>query len=138
MRLEDSLVHSGIEAIIALDAQFRISLFNPAAETIFGYQAAEVLDQPFDLIVFTHVTDSLRERMRSAAADLTAHGQAGWSFEMIGRRKDGSEVPLEAIVSVVNVPDGQPHYVAFLRDITDPQTSRRQPGPIALARAGDA
>ena len=118
MRLEDSLVHSNIEAIIALDARFRISLFNPAAETIFGYLAAEVLERPFDLIIHPHVADQLRERMRSAAAELAARGQANLSLEIVGRRKDGSEVPLEAIVSVVNSPDDQPHYVAFLRDIS--------------------
>ena len=89
MRLEDSLVHSSIEAIVALDAQFRISLFNSAAETIFGYKDAEVLGHPFELIIPTHATDQLRERMQTVAADLIARGSANLVHEVVGRRKDG-------------------------------------------------
>src|SRR5512135_2003295 len=118
MRLEDSLVHSNIEAIVALDAQFQICLFNPAAEAVFGYPAAEVLGHSLESIVRVGALDQLRQRIQTGAADLESRGQGSLSVEVIGRHKDGSEVPLEAIVSVVRADDGQPQYVAFMRDVT--------------------
>ena len=45
------LTEASLDAIVVADAAGRIGLFNPAAEKIFGYESAEVLGQPLDLLI---------------------------------------------------------------------------------------
>jgi two-component system cell cycle response regulator len=50
IRLEDFLSFTS-EAVIGINQEQRIFLFNPAAERIFGYRTEEMLGQPIDLLI---------------------------------------------------------------------------------------
>lgn len=106
------------DAIISVDEQSRIVLFNQGAEKIFGYTSAEVMGQRLDVL--------LPERYRAAhgvhiqrfaASGITAQ-QMGERQEVAGLRKDGREFPAEASISKL-VMDGGTTFTVVLRDATD-------------------
>jgi two-component system cell cycle response regulator len=64
------LAHDGI---VVIDDQYFITLFNPAAERLFGYSATEVLGQPLDMLLPERVRGPHRGFLEGFARDLTAH-----------------------------------------------------------------
>ena len=106
------------DGVISSDAEGRILVFNPAASQIFGYSEDEALGRPIEMLL----PDRLRERH---AEDLQGfaqrHGRAtrlmGRRREVIGRRRNGEEFPLEATLSREIVRDALILSVV-VRDIT--------------------
>jgi PAS domain S-box-containing protein len=105
------------DAIISVDQQQRITLFNQGAEKIFGYAAQEVLDQPLDMLLpvrFRHI------HQRHVVAFATSPDPArrmGERQDIYGLRKDGTEFPAEASISRLELA-GETTYTVILRDIT--------------------
>lgn len=94
------------DAIISIDANQRITLFNQAAEKVFGYRADEALGQPFTLLL------PQREEQNGNTRPLSNRR------ETFGRRKDGTEFPVEAATSELEVAN-EKIVTAFLRDLSD-------------------
>ena len=109
---------SAVDALVMIDGEGRTLLWNPAAERMFGYTAAEMLGQPVhDLLA----PDDLRQRFLAnfPAFQKTGQGAAiGKVVELTARRKDGSEFPID--LSVATVKKGQEwHAVGVIREITE-------------------
>jgi PAS domain S-box-containing protein len=105
------------DAIISADESFRITLFNPAAERIFGYSASEVLGQPLELLLPESQRDAHHahlERFAASTTDARAMGERG---QIWGRRKWGGLFPAEAAVSRLRI-GGELHLTAVLRDVS--------------------
>jgi PAS domain S-box-containing protein len=106
------------EAIIAVDEQQRITLFNKGAETIFGYTTAEVIGRPLELLL----PDRYKAVHHHYVADFAASNVTARMMEVrgdvVGRRKDGQEFPAEASISKIETTDGMTLMVV-LRDITE-------------------
>jgi PAS domain S-box-containing protein len=116
--LLDGIISTATDAIITIDSKQRIVLFNAAAEQMFCYQASEVIGQPLGLL--------LPERFRRRHAQhVHCFVQAGISARVMeadmddlwGRRADGEEFPIEAMISQVKV-SGQKFCTVILRDVT--------------------
>ncbi|MGA9659659.1 MAG: ATP-binding protein [Asticcacaulis sp.] len=107
----DTLVEHVLDGVITIDATGRIQSFNPACETIFGYRAAEVTGKPIAQLM-PDPTYNEHDRYVGDYLDTNAA-----SREVRGRRKDGSEFPLDLSVSAYEV-DGSTHYTGIVRDIT--------------------
>ena len=112
-----AIVHSAADGIITMDAQGAIETFNPAAERMFGYTAAEVLGQ--------NVTVLMPEPHRSEHDGYLARYRhtgiprvIGTTRELTARRKDGSTFPFEIAVSELRVGE-RTLFMALARDITD-------------------
>jgi hypothetical protein len=101
-----------------MDRQGRVVEFNPAAEKIFGYTRTEVVGRSLaDLII----PPALRERHRRGLQAYLETGEGhilGRRIETTAMRRDGSEFAVELAISRVAF-DGEPHFTACLRDITE-------------------
>lgn len=112
------LVSSAMDAIISVDEEQRITLFNAAAEKVFGCPAAEAMGQPIERFI--------PERFRRAHADhVQKFGQTGASGrsmtalgELCALRADGREFPIEASISRTEA-SGWKILTVILRDITE-------------------
>ena len=116
------LTEGSLDAIVVADQEGRITLFNPAAERAFGYAAAEVVGRPVAVLV----PDEFRPRHEAAVPRYVATREArvvGRTVELRGRRKDGSEFPLELSLSAVDI-DGQLQFLGSIRDLTERQRMR--------------
>jgi PAS domain S-box-containing protein len=113
----EAVCATALAGIVMMDGEGRAILWNPAAERMFGYTAAEMLGQKVhDLLV----PADLRERFEAAFPVFRKTGQGavvGEIRELTARRRDGSEFPID--LSLAAVQKGQEwHAVALLRDIT--------------------
>lgn len=112
------IIRASMDAIVTVNRDQRVVLFNPAAERMFGYSAAEMIGEPLDRL--------LPERFRIAhRADVLAFGATGLTHrrmgalgEVVGLRADGTEFPIEASICKVET-EGEVLYTAILRDITE-------------------
>ncbi|HBB31169.1 MAG TPA: hypothetical protein DDZ80_20735, partial [Cyanobacteria bacterium UBA8803] len=106
------------DAIITVDAEQRITLFNQGAEHIFGYQADEVLGQPLDFLLPAGVRAIHRQHITAFAKSVGRARRMGERREIFGRRKDGTEFPAEASISKLEI-NGEKIFTTILRDISD-------------------
>ena len=111
-----SLIEAATDAIISIDGEGRITHWNLGAEKIFGFTAGEAAGS----LIATIVPD-LMHRGR----DLDPGGPAGGSQhcsresrEMVGRKKDGSLIPLELTVSRWQTREGL-FFTVITRDISE-------------------
>ncbi len=105
------------DAIISADRNGNVIYFNPAAERIFGYRSAEVVGKP--------LTTLMPERMRGAhQQSFQRHlstGETrllGRTVELPGRRKDGSEIPMELSLASFRAGD-ETFFTGILRDVSE-------------------
>ncbi|MGB7758308.1 MAG: PAS domain S-box protein [Bryobacteraceae bacterium] len=112
-----SVCASSLDALVMIDGHGRALLWNPAAERMFGYTAAEMMGQPIhDLLA----PAALRQRFEESfpAFQKTGQGAAiGTMQELTARRKDGSEFPID--LSLAAVQKGEEwRAVGVIRDMT--------------------
>ncbi|MEA5519892.1 PAS domain S-box protein [Limnoraphis robusta] len=105
------------DAIISINSQQQITLFNKGAEQIFGYTTEEVLGKPLNLLMPERFAN-LHHQHVSQYSQTESHGrQMAERGAIFGRRKDGSEFPAEASISKLNL-NGEEIFTTFLRDIS--------------------
>jgi len=106
------------DAIISVDGQQRITLFNRGAERIFGYDADEVLGESLDLLLPARFSAVHSAHLAEFAGSAETARQMGRRREIFGLRKDRSEFPAEASISKLEL-EGEKIYTVILRDITE-------------------
>ncbi|MBI5910497.1 MAG: EAL domain-containing protein [Betaproteobacteria bacterium] len=117
------IVHMAAEAIVVVDEQFHVALFNPAAEAIFGCSAAEAIGAGVERFIPQRLRDASRKYMAgfSAGAGACAGGASvmrmGDHAEIFGLRADGEEFPLELSLARITH-SGKPLYSAVLNDVS--------------------
>jgi PAS domain S-box-containing protein len=112
------IVHSAMDAIVTVDKQQRILLFNPAAERMFGRSSAEVQLQPLDLLVPERFRAAHREHVEGFAGSGTTSRRMGQLGNVWGLRASGEEFPVEASISRVGSGDDL-LLTVILRDVTE-------------------
>ena len=112
-----SIVDSAMDAIITVDSRQRITLFNRAAERIFGYDSREVLGEPLEMLM----PDRFR---RTHQQHIDQFGRTGVSSRPMGHqrivsalRRGGEEFPIDASISQVEV-GPERYYTVILRDVS--------------------
>ncbi|RMH36868.1 MAG: PAS domain S-box protein [Nitrospirae bacterium] len=111
-----SLVNSAHEGIVSADLHGSIRTWNPAAESMFGYSANEVLGQPITILLDEPFREIYRDRLeRFSFGEETSLPLV---VEVVGKRKDGMTFPLELTLTSWKV-GLDTHYGCFLRDLTD-------------------
>lgn len=111
-----SIVSSAMDAIVALDEQQRIVVFNPAAEQMFGRTAAQMVGQSLDCLLPAHFRSAHAEEVRGFAQSGVAERQMGGKV-VVGLRANGEQFPIEATISQ-GEGGGARCTTVILRDIT--------------------
>jgi PAS domain S-box-containing protein len=131
------IISSAMDAIITVDEDQRIILFNEAAELMFGCPAAEGLGQPINRFIPDHFSGSRAEVVRRNGETGGAPPAMGSIGTVSALRADGTGFPIEASISSVDV-GGRKLYTVILRDITalkQAEAEREQLAHEQVARA---
>jgi PAS domain S-box-containing protein len=120
------IVSIAADAIISIDADRRIILFNKSAEKVFGWSSAEMLGKPLDILI----PERFRAAHRRHVEDFTRGGSttrcAGERGAAIyGLRRNGEEFPADASISRLSV-GGTSILTASLRDITEQKRAENE------------
>ncbi len=111
------IVEIASDAIICIDSNQRITLFNQGAEKIFGYSVSEVLEKPLDLLLPQRSVQAHRHHVAAFGKSQTPSRKMGERSEIYGKRKDGSEFPAEASISRLNL-GNKTIYTVYLQDVS--------------------
>jgi len=110
------IIDSALDAIVTFDDTLRVELVNDAAERVFGRDAQAMLGQSLTPLL----TEPLERALHASIRELTAGPRSAsylWTpAGLRARRADGSEFPLEATLSGVEV-GGRRLFTLILRDL---------------------
>lgn len=118
MKRLEGILASAMDAIITVDDQQQIVVFNPAAERMFGLEASAALGQPISNLVPERHRAAHAENIRRFFATGDTNRQMGSLGAISGLRANGEEFPIEASISQVEVGNERLGTV-ILRDITE-------------------
>ena len=104
------------DAIVSIDSQGKIKLFNPAAESIFGYTLGEISGTSAALL-FSDGRKFLENLLREAATR-DGNGKANLHHEVNGRCHDGSILIMDVSISRVML-GGELEFLLIIQDISD-------------------
>ena len=112
------IVSIAADAIISIDEQQHITMFNHGAERIFGYTSEDAIGQPLAMLLPERFRTNHGAHVQQFAASDTTARHMGDRREIFGLRKDGVEFPAEASISKLLI-GGECTFTVVLRDITD-------------------
>jgi PAS domain S-box-containing protein len=113
------IVSISADAIISVDEDQRIVVFNDGAREIFGYEPAEAMGAPLDLIIPERLRALHRQHVAAFAAGRAgSRGMGDRLSTIMGRRKSGDEFPAEAAISKLNI-GGRSLLTVALRDVSE-------------------
>jgi PAS domain S-box-containing protein len=119
------VISSAMDAIISVDEGQRITLFNDAAEKMFGCSASEAIGQTLDRFIPDRFRGTHREKIHAFGQSHATRRRMGALGTVYGLRSDGQEVSIEASISHLEA-EGQKVYTVILRDITERQKSEER------------
>jgi PAS domain S-box-containing protein len=118
------LVEAAPDAIVEVDEHGSITLFNLAAEKMFGYSRAEVLGKPVELLV----PEQVRAKHASNRDFYASHPRTramGAGLILEGVRRNGALFPVEISLSPVESETGM-HALAIIRDVSERKLAEQE------------
>lgn len=113
------IVSISVDAIICIDENQRITLFNEGAEKIFGHSESTMIGESLDILIPERVREIHRQHIeRFSREDLPARRMGERDTPILGVRKNGEEFPADAAISKIEI-GGTKIFTVALRDITD-------------------
>lgn len=113
-----AMVDNITDGIITVDEDGLIESFNPAAERMFKYTAAEVIFQNISMLLRTPEQKFGDNSFCHLVLKKTIRGIGIIDVEVSGQSRSGNIFPVEVTVSAMNL-EGHGLYVCILRDITE-------------------
>jgi PAS domain S-box-containing protein len=126
----ESLLSISPAAVVVLDAEERVTEWNPAAAELFGYSAQEALGRPIDDLVFG---DSGREEGREITLEAMRAGRAQRITQR--RRRDGTLVDLELMLVPLTVDGARVGFLGVYHDVTELQRARQEAEAATQAKS---
>jgi PAS domain S-box-containing protein len=122
------------DAAVAVDSDGRIAIVNPEAEELFGYTSPELIDHSVEMLV-PQASQNIAGHDDSPRVPGQQAEQLGVGTPLGGRRKDGSEFPIEVTLSAIETTEG-PLVSAAIRDASDRSVAQREQerADVQLAR----
>jgi formate hydrogenlyase transcriptional activator len=131
--LFEKLFEFSPDAVLVTDKTGCVVHANAQTETMFGYTREELIGQPVE----TLVPERLRQAHPIHRTGYNAEPHArpmGVGRELYGRRKDGSELPVDIMLSPLKL-ENEPFALAVIRDITlRKRVERERDQQVAVAR----
>ncbi len=112
-----AILNTVLDGIITINSDATIVSFNPSAERIFGYSKSEVIGKNVNMLMpepYHSEHDTYLNNYLSTGVKKVI----GLGREVRGRKKDGSEFPLDLAVTEMLV-DGRRMFTGIIRDITE-------------------
>ena len=113
------IIATSSDAIISVDEQQHIILYNRGAEQIFGYTTDEILGKHLDILIPEPFRRAHRDQLRGFGAVPAASRLMGERGEISGRRKSGEVFPAEGSISRLEIEGQGRMYTVVLRDVTE-------------------
>ena len=126
----ESLVAISPAAVVVMDADERVTEWNPAAAELFGYSAEEALGRPIDDLVFG-ATDS--DEGREITREAMAVGRANRITQRL--RKDGTAVDVELMLVPLTVDGSHVGSLGIYHDVTELQRARQEAEAATQAKS---
>lgn len=123
----ESLIAASPRAIVMLDLNSKIQIWNPAAERMFGWTAAEVLDQPPAIVLGEQLEEF------HALQQSILQGKTFPRVELRRHRKDGT--PIDLILSAAPLPDSEGTITGLVAVIADITEQKRQEEQVRLLQS---
>jgi len=114
----DAIVQSAMDAIITVDEQQRIVLFNAAAEQMFRCSKANAVGRPLDVFIPQRFRGAHHKHVEQFARTGSTARRMGLQSTLKALRADGTEFPIEASISHARV-GGAKLFTVILRDISE-------------------
>lgn len=129
----DAIVKTATDGIITFAKEnLAITFLNPAAQAMFGYTESRLLGRPVTLLLQSPA-DAARPMEAAELEELLAGIVAAKTpRELVGRRSDGSTLPLSVVVTEARTRSEQ-FYAGMFRDITG-----RKQAELSLRQAKEA
>ncbi len=118
-----TMIESSPSGMIMTDENGIITMLNKSAAALFAYPTDELLGQPVELLV----PDSVRGHHHKLRAGYMAHPEVramGAGRDLCGRRKDGTEVPIEIGLNPIRTQEGLSILVGIV-DLTERQRAKQ-------------
>ena len=119
-----AVFETAVDGIVVIDVGGTIHSFNRAAERMFGYHAAEMIGTTVDVLM----SPSAAIHHDRAMARYLASGVArviGLGREVYGRRRDGSDFPLELSIAEWRDATGELFFTGIMRDLSERKMAER-------------
>jgi PAS domain S-box-containing protein len=129
-----AILDSAFDCIITMDHEGNVVEVNRATEKTFGYRAEEMIGRELAALI---VPESWRVAHRAGVERFVRTGHSnleGHPFDAAALRADGSEFPIELIVTRPDLP-GPPLFTGYLRDVTEARRRERELRRLAAEQA---
>jgi PAS domain S-box-containing protein len=113
-----SMVEAAMDAIITVDANQRIVLFNAAAETMFRCPRGQAIGAPLARFIPERFRAEHERHIGRFGESGTSSRRMGALRIVVGLRSDGEEFPIDASISQITE-SGKKFYTVILRDVTE-------------------
>jgi PAS domain S-box-containing protein len=113
-----SIVRSAVEAIITIDEEQNIVIFNRMAEDVFRCPATEAIGSPLHRFIPERYRQAHAGHVARFGVTAVTERAMGGQRALSGIRADGQEFPIEASISQISE-GGRKLYTVMLRDITE-------------------
>lgn len=119
----DAIFAAAVDGLILTDERGVIEVFNPAAEAIFDYSAEQVIGRNLGVLMPARYglkhDGFIRRYLQTGERRIIGSGR-----ELVGRRRDGSEFPMDLSVGTVNVNDRR-IFIGIIRDLSSRKAIER-------------
>jgi len=112
------IIESAMDAMLCVNDQQRIVLFNPAAEKMFRRAAADAVGRHLNELIPQRFRSAHTAQVRSFAETAETTRHMGGQNCLLALRADGTEFPAEISISQSEV-KGRKFFTAIVRDITE-------------------
>jgi len=111
------IMDSANDAILLLDKDFKIQLWNHAAKQIFGYEQDEIIGEIVYNNIFPLMYRPLIEQYSQQIINQDTKNNQGITFQLSAKRSDGKTIPVELSMSGTYV-QNESFLIVIIKDIT--------------------